>query len=487
MGIIVRQSLANMGITYLAFIVGAVNTLFLYTNFLTPEYYGLTSYILATSNLLWPVIAFGINNTIVKFYSSYLDQKELDKFLMYALLLPLLPALLIGGLGVTFYSFVLTYFEGQNAIIQPYVWTIWAIGFFLAYFEVFYAWAKVHLKSIYGNFIKEFFHRFIISILLVSVFSDVLTQRQFIYAIVAVYAVRMLLMAGYAFYLRRPRLRFALPNNAWNVFKYSVLIVIAGSVSIMLLDLDKVMIEIYFPVANIAFYNMSVYMASIIAVPARAMQQIIHPLTAQLLNDKNYKELQYIYRQSSLHLILVNGIFFVFVLCNAEQLFLLIPDKYPLFSTVLALIAFTKLIEGGMGNANAILYSSDYYRFVLYTGIIAAIVALILNLLLIPRFGLIGAAFATFSALTIYNGIKLFFIRKAFQLQPFTSKTLLALLLIGIFCLSFYSWQFPIHPILGILAKSSLITVLYASMLYVMKLSEPFNTYIDKFFRKRKS
>ena len=71
MGIVINQSIKNTIITYLGFAIGAVNVLFLFTNFLSDDYFGLITFILSTANILMPLMAFGVHNTIVKFYSSY--------------------------------------------------------------------------------------------------------------------------------------------------------------------------------------------------------------------------------------------------------------------------------------------------------------------------------------------------------------------------------------------------------------------------------
>ncbi|MFT5761969.1 MAG: hypothetical protein ACI8WA_001093, partial [Polaribacter sp.] len=52
MGIVLNQSIKNTIITFAAFGIGGVNALFLYTNFLTDDYYGLVTYLLSTANLL---------------------------------------------------------------------------------------------------------------------------------------------------------------------------------------------------------------------------------------------------------------------------------------------------------------------------------------------------------------------------------------------------------------------------------------------------
>ncbi|WP_316931462.1 hypothetical protein [Psychroserpens sp. Hel_I_66] len=71
MGIVVNQSFRNTVTTYLGFGLGAISTLFLYTNFISDEYYGLVAYILSAANIMMPLLAFGTHNTIVKFYSTF--------------------------------------------------------------------------------------------------------------------------------------------------------------------------------------------------------------------------------------------------------------------------------------------------------------------------------------------------------------------------------------------------------------------------------
>ena len=106
MGIVFKQSAKNLITTYLGFGIGAINTLFLYTNFLQQEYYGLVSFLLSAANLIWPLMAFGVHNTLVKFYSAYDTREEKDKLLSMILFLPVLISILLGVLGIFTYDLV---------------------------------------------------------------------------------------------------------------------------------------------------------------------------------------------------------------------------------------------------------------------------------------------------------------------------------------------------------------------------------------------
>lgn len=485
MGVIFNQSAKNLSTTYLGFGIGAINTLFLYTHFLTPEYYGLVGFLLSAANLIWPLMAFGVHNTLVKFYSSYRTREDRDKLLTVVLFLPLGIALILGILGFLGYDLLLDYFSEGNDLVKPYIWLIFVIAVATAYFEIFFSWAKIHLHTVFGNFMKEVFHRLGISFLLLLVYFEVLTVPEFIYALSALFLLRTLAMKLYAFRLHFPRLRPAFPGNRSEILKYSVLILIAGSVAVVLLDLDKVMIERYLPIENVAVYGIAIYISSVIAVPSRAMHQITYPMTANLLNNKDKDGLEDLYRKSSLTLLLVSGLIFLVIITNIRQIYHLIPEVYRISSTIIILISLVKLYDNLLGNNNSILFNSDYYRLVLGIGVLLACTALVLNILFIPWLGLMGAALATFIAFACYNTTKLIVVYRKFGIHPFSSNTFAGFGLILLLGVIFYFWDFPFHPVASILLKSLLIGLSYGTAIFFLKLSPDINArvtgMIDRF------
>ena len=180
MGIIFKQSLKNTLFIYLGFAVGGINTLFLYTRFLEDEYYGLLTFLLSTSNLLMPLIAFGVHHTIVKFFSSYFTKVEKDRFLSSVLFLPVLIAVPIAYFGNYFYQQIGDFLSGENTIIKEYTFIIFLVAISTSYFEIFYAWAKVQFQSVIGNILKELYNRVVVMILLFVVYFGFITKTEFI-------------------------------------------------------------------------------------------------------------------------------------------------------------------------------------------------------------------------------------------------------------------------------------------------------------------
>ncbi|MHA6280671.1 lipopolysaccharide biosynthesis protein [Salinimicrobium sp. CAU 1759] len=480
MGIIISQSAKNLATTYVGFGIGAINTLFLYTNFLTPEYYGLVGFLLSAANLIWPLMAFGVHNTLVKFYTSYDTQEQKDKLLSVILLLPLGISLVLGALGYFSYDLLLNYFADGEGLVQPYIWLIFLIAVATSYFEIFFSWAKIHYKSVFGNFMKEVFHRACVSLLLLAVFFGYISIENFVYAIGLVFILRLVIMMLYAFNLYFPKLCLSFPHNRSFILKYSALILIAGSVAMVLLDLDKVMIERFLPIEMVAVYGIAVYISSVIAVPSRAMHQITYPMTATLLNKRDKKGLLELYQKSSLNLLIISGLIFLLIISNISQLYALIPEEYQISYSIVILISCVKLYDNLLGNNNSILFNSDYYRLVLAIGVFLAILAFVFNIIFIPMLELLGAALATFLAFACYNTVKLIIVQKKFRIHPFTRETGYSLVLILVFSLIFYFWVFPWHPVINIVLKSAVIGLLYVLVIYLLKLSPEINKIIEK-------
>lgn len=484
MGVILNQSFKNIITTYFGFGIGAINTLFLFTYFLEKEYYGLVGFLLSAANLIWPILDFGVHNTLVKFYSSYKTKLDRDKLLNLIVFLPLIVSIIIGLISLFSYSMLLDYFESGNKLVQPYIWLIFVIALATAYFEIFFAWSKVHYQSVFGNFMKEVFHRICITLLLFAVYLKLISVSQFIYWMAGVFIFRAFAMMFYAFRLYRPTFSLQMPINFITVLKYSALILIAGSVAMILLDLDKVMIEHYLPIENVAIYGIAVYIATVISVPQKAMHQIIHPLTATMLNERDRVGMRDLYKRSSLSLLVVSALIFILIMVNLNQLYSLMPPQYQISSLIVLLISLVKLYDNMLGSNNSILFNSDYYRLVLVIGVALAILAYVFNLILIPTYGIMGAAIATFLAFFIFNTAKIFIVISKFKMHPFTNKTLYILLFSAALCGAFYIWEFPFHPFINIALKFIVVSIIYLFVALKFNFSDDITILMQKYLKK---
>ncbi|MCF6140657.1 oligosaccharide flippase family protein [Flavobacterium sp. K77] len=486
MGIVLNQSLKNTIITYVGFGIGAINTLYLYPFFLGTVFYALTNYILSWANIIMPLLAFGMQNTLVKFYTQYETEEERSRFLSFTVLIPLLLCVPLGLIGLFFFEPISLYLSKENPVVKDYLWLIPFIGLSMAYFEIFYAWARVHMHSVFGNFVKEVGLRLFSLFALIGVYYGWISVVEFIYVTAIIYFLAFIITMLYAFRIKKPVFQYSIPQNVKDVLVYTFFIILSGSVAVMLLDIDKIMLNQYIKIENIAYYSVATYIASVIAVPSRAMHQITYPITAKLMHENKHDELNDLYKKTSINLQVVGGFVMLCIFVNINQLYVMVPKEYGGGILVVFLIGISKYFDLILGNNNAIIFNSKYYRMVLFLGLLLVFLTVGLNMFFIPRFAITGTAVATLLSITLYSLAKLLFVVKRMHLYPFTKQTVYSLGITLLLFLLFYFWDFSFVPILNIMLKSILITVVYIGVNYKLVISPEINNAIDMVLVKLK-
>ncbi|GAB1309528.1 polysaccharide biosynthesis protein [Urechidicola sp. KH5] len=484
MGIVFKQSLINTIILIAGFTIGGVNALFLYTNFLDESYYGLIIFILSTANILMPLLVFGMQHSVIKYFSSYTDKVDRDRLLTWSLIIPLVVIIPLGFFGVQCYEEISNWLAKENPLIKNYTVLIFICAISMGYFEVYYAWTKVQLNSVFGNFVREMFARGCAAILLIALYYDVLTPNEFVYAITVVYVLRALLMKLYAFYIYSPKFSFQFPARFKEVLQYSVYLILAGSAGTILLEIDKFMIPQVEAIAEVAYYAVGVFIASVVAIPNRAMNQITHPLTAKDLNENALDKVSVLYKQSSINLLVVGGLLFLLINLNLTDMYRIInKPQYAVGGWIVLMVSLAELYKLALGTNGAILTNSKYYRMFFYLSVGMTISVIVLNHYFIRAFGIDGASLATLVTVLIFSTIKILYIQSKLRMQPFSNKTIALLLIMVLVGVGFYFVELSWQPLINILVKSVLITVTYSLLVIRLKISNDVQTLVNKFIK----
>jgi hypothetical protein len=83
---------------------------------------------------------------------------------------------------------------------------------------------------------------------------------------------------------------------------------------------------------------------------------------------------------------------------------------------------------------------------------------------------------------SVYGIIKIIFIKSKLNIQPFSRNTLKILVVISAVYFIIDFWNFSLHPILNILLKGVLITVIYLVIIKRLHISEDLNKLFSKYF-----
>ncbi len=482
MGIVVRQSFLNLISIGIAFLIGAVNTLYLYPTFLGSKLQGLVIALLAISNLVQPFISFGTQHAVIRYYSKYTKKSDRDGLLTISILIPLIIVLLFIPVFIGYYDEIRQYLFQSDQSLSRYAYVILFISVSTSFFEVFYSWLRVKLKSVFGNFLKELYPRLLIALLLISYSIGLLNFESFILYLIYGYYLRLLIVIIYSFYINKPKLNLNFKKDFYEIFKYCFLIFLSGAASSIILDIDKSMLSSILTVENVAYYSVAVFIAAVIEIPGRAMFQILSPVVANAINKNQKKKLEDLLKKSSTNLVLVASLFFLLINLNIDDFYeMLNQDGYSIGIPIVIIVSFGKLYSMSIGCINNIISNSKYYYYTFWFSLFSSVLAVVLNIYLITEFGIIGAAYATLIVLAIMNTLKIYLVKAKFKIHPYSKDTIKIIILSVLTFFVFSNLQLGFQPLINIIVKSSLILVLYTLSAYIFKLSNDVNIFIDKF------
>tara|TARA_B100001175_G_C19499232_1_gene637098 strand:+ start:465 stop:1934 length:1470 start_codon:yes stop_codon:yes gene_type:complete len=481
MGIIAKQSFYNSISIALAFLIGAINTVYLYPTHMGSKLQGLIVALLALSNLVQPFISFGIQHAIIKFYSSCRTKAEKDKLLSLSIFIPIIVFSLLLTLAFFFNTQIIDFIASENEEIGKYAYLILAVAFSTALFEVFYSWLRIQLFSVFGNFLKEFFPRALIFTLLLIYSFGGLNLDRFIIFLIFGYYLRLLLVVVYALIKYTPEFSFTLPVQFKYILQYSILIFMSGTAASLILDIDKAMISNILTVENVAYYTVAIFIAAVVELPARAMFQIISPLVAKALNENDNLTLLKLLKKSANNLLLVSGLLFLLINLNLNDFYTWVNlGDYNVALEVVLIVSLGKLFTISMGCLNNIIANSKYYPYVFWFSASSAIFAIVLNLYLIQWYGLIGAAYATLIVIVLINFLKIILVQFKFKINPYSRKTLITFGIVVLLYLTISKISFDYVPFMSLVLRSALIIVAFSVLAYWLKLTSDVQQFLSK-------
>ena len=465
MGVIIRQSFWNMVVTYAGFVLGAVNTLFLYTHFFSTENYGLVMSLVSVSAIVMPFIAVGMNNALVRFLPREADK---DRLLSFTLLVPTVIFLVLGAV-VYGKGEALAEFFPQGELIRDFVSLAFWIAVFSAFFEVFFGYAQAHMRSTEGVFLREMFYRIATTVLLFAVHFGWIGEIQFCYWITASFALRMLLMAWVAYRCRPFRLRWPSVRKYRKIISYGLFSSMGMAIWAALLEFDKSILPFYESLTTEAYYTIAVFIGMTVAVPYRSLYQIANPVLAKAIAEKDTARQEDLSCKSSMNSLILCGGLFLLINCNIHDIYRLLPSGYEAGVSVVLIISLAKLFDSISGLAGSFIVYSRYFRWDLVFSFCLMASVIGSNLYFIPRWGMNGAAVSTLISLLVVNSLRVGFVYLKTGHFPFRWNSLVLAGVLAVFYGVFSWWDFsfgsgPVATVGAIVVKSLLIALLFGAV-----------------------
>lgn len=492
MGIIEKQSIRNLMLTYVGVALGFISTLYLFPFILTTEEYGLTRILLSIAYLSSEFTHLGVKNIAIKFYPEFenINSKH-NGFLFLLLTIPLVGYLIFLILLFSFDDWLIAKYSVDSNLFEEFHLFLIPLVLGILYFDVINSYLRAHKDSIPGTIINEIFIRVIIIALLILMNFELINFKVFMIGFISIYllqpSILLIYVASKKIFFLKPNFKFLNKGLIKRIGGYGFYILLGGISHLIVSSIDIIMLGSISGLTDTALYTIAFYIGSVIIVPQKSVGKIAPSIISTHLFNSNIGEVGRIYTSSSINQLLFGFLLFTGIVSNIHNIFEILPNEYKEAYWVIIYIGISKLIDMAGGINGVIIMNSPYYRFNLIASLLLIAVSIILNFVLIPSYGITGAAIATTISLFFYNIAKTIYVYIKYRIQPLTYKVIPIIL--SSISLIFMSYQ--INTIIGtyfdIAIRSILIFVVYSFLMIYFKVSPEVLKYWSKINRLEKN
>ncbi|MCQ2958952.1 MAG: oligosaccharide flippase family protein [Bacteroidales bacterium] len=492
MGIVRTQSIIGSFWIYVGAALGFVTSALIFPYYLDAEQIGLLNLLVTYGTLFAQFGSAGFVNTITRMFPYFRNnEKKHNGFLCLTVIVVSLASIVTIGLFFLLYPYIIQNSSKGGNLMQDYAICIIPMFIFITFFNIFDSYTKALLNATRGIFQKEVMLRILTFVLILCYIFQIVNFQSFVYWYVVCYAVIFLYMLvaliGDGQFFLKPDFSLIDKNMAGELAKVSLYGVIITSANIIVVNLDRIMIEklvVENPLAQVGIYTTCTYFATMVILPNRALQKISSTLVAEAWKRNDMNQLQVLYQKSTITQLIVGTLVFFGICINLDYIFQIIPEEYSAGRWVVVFIGIFYLSDMATGVNKDIVSNSTKYSKLSHWTFSLILVIIALNFLFIPYYGIVGAAASSCIARILYNTVAFCYVNKEFKLQPYSFKHIL---IVGIGIIAYASAYFipeTSNLIANILIKSSVISIIFCVLIYVFKISEDVNDLADSFLKR---
>lgn len=366
------------------------------------------------------------------------------------------------------------------------------MAFFMLYQTIFETNANVRMHIVVPRAVRELITRIGLLVVYLLYAFEIVNIDGFVVALCGVYAIAALCNIVYLFSLGkvslRPDIDFLRNNRSLlrQYFLYTGFLLVSAVASVLAPTLSTFFITAEMGLNYTGIFAIATYIAVMVSIPYRSVTAIASPQLATSIKEKNHSEMTHLTQQVSSTLLLVAGIILCVIWVNIDLIFHILPngETYAAARYVVLVLGISQLIIATCSFTSAALNYSRFYAFSLLFSFILTASSILLNNMLIPQWGMDGAAMSNLISYAIYFVLIVLTVRIALKVPTFTSQHFKIFGLIALIFVLNYLWQtyLPIHHIwLSSIVRSIVLLGGGCAIAWFGKLSPDINQQVTAF------
>lgn len=477
-----KQSIISTIFIYGGFFIGFIST-YLFTrqgSLFTPSEYGLTGIFLSVGNIMFAFANLGTVAVVYKFYPYYNDNlpKKKNDLLTWTLLISIIGFCCVILAGIIFKGLVIRKFGGNSPEFVKYYFWVFPFGFSILLFSMFEIFAWNIRKSIFTTFLRELLFRIITLILIFLLsFKWIKSFDTFIKMYAFSYGVVALVLLIYLIWKKEFYITFTISRVTKRFYKKMIsmasLVYVGSTIYTIAVFIDQIIIMSLMGTGPVGIFLLGFVVSGLVQAPQRGAVAASIPVLSKAWKDKDYEKINLIYQRSGINLLIVSlGIFLLIWLnyADAVHTFKLKP-AYLQSEWIFFFLGLARVVDLGTGVNSQIIGTSTFWRFEFISGMILLLLAVPLNYYLVKHNGIIGAGYSALISLSVYNIIRIVFLKRKFNMQPFSMKTLYAIILAVVCYFICYYVFISMHGFFAIIFRTALFSLSYIGAIIYFDLS----------------
>ncbi len=411
--------------TIISMVLGFLSRIIL-VRFTTQNEYGIYSLALTIVTICTTVSALGLQEGTTRYIAYFRgknETKNIQDIIFSSIIISILSSISVTILVFTIADYIAT--EIYNSPEITYILKIMLISIpftvlINVIISIFRGFDKVTTRVYFSNVLHPMLYIFLLGVTVYLKFSFV--EMILVYSISSF--TTFLLLPIY-FFKKIPislNWREIQINHNTRVLLINSIPLLGISILLMIMSwTDTLMIGYFKTVEMVASYSAVYPLAALLSTGITSMGFLYVPIVSQLYGKNQITELRKINENSTKwNFIITLPIFFLMFIFPDFVLNIFYGFRYIEASKVLQILSLGFIMNSLFGFNYYTLLSAGKSRLLINCSLISAIMNIFLNLILIPKYGMIGAAVASAASFTFIEMYMTFKLHRFLKIHPFT-------------------------------------------------------------------
>ena len=205
------------------------------------------------------------------------------------------------------------------------------------------------------------------------------------------------------------------------LFKISSPMMLTGFMYIITEHIDKIMLGIFSSTENVGIYNIAFKVSSLIIISFIAINTIVAPIFSEFYWSNKIEDFKKVVKFSSKLMFWTSAPLFVILIVFSEFVLGFFGNEFIIGKNALIILAIGHFVNALSGSVGLLLNMTGKQCIFRNIFLIAVIINVVLNFILIPKYGIVGAAIATTISTATWNIISVVYIKLEYNIKTFVT------------------------------------------------------------------